>query len=87
MVGLGLVLAASVLLLLQANTAVGTEPGDVNVVAGELVDHSGTSLAPDVATGDPTTFDFHPYSIDNSSERRPALRLLLIGLLGRGPPF
>jgi hypothetical protein len=83
--GLGLVLGS--LLLVQANKSVGTEPGDVQVIGGNLADDPMTSVAAEAATEDPIALGSDAYSIEDSLERRAPVRLWLIGLLERGPPF
>ena len=85
LLGLGLLLA--LLLLTQTNTSVGTELGDAQVLAAELVDDAGTAVPPDVETGDRIALRFNVYGIDGGSERPPVLHLGLTGLPGRGPPF
>jgi hypothetical protein len=84
---LGLTLLLGWLLLLQANKSVGTEPGDVPVIAGDLADDPATSVGTEAATEDPITLGARAYSIEDSLERHAPVRLWLIGLLERGPPF
>jgi hypothetical protein len=85
LVGLGLVLG--LLFLIQANTSVGTELGDAEVIPGELIDDAGTALPPDAATEDRIALGFNVYVIDGGPERHPVPRLGLTGLLARGPPL
>jgi hypothetical protein len=85
LLGLGLVLG--LLFLIQANASVGTELGDAQVLAGELIDDPGTAVPPDMATEDPIALGFIVYALVGGLERRPVRRLGLSGLLGRGPPF
>jgi hypothetical protein len=85
---LGLLLGGGLLfLLVEASASVGTEPGDVSLVAAELVDDPAMSVAPDKATEGPIARAFDEYLIDDGSERRLLHRLLLLRLRGRGPPF
>jgi hypothetical protein len=83
---LGLCLVLGSLLLVQATKSVGTEPGDVQVIAGDLADDPATSVASDAATEDPIALRSQAYSIGDGLERRAVVRLWLIGLLARGPP-
>jgi hypothetical protein len=84
LLGLGLVLG--LLFLAQANTA-GTELGDTQVIAGELIDDAGTAVPPYAATEDRIALGFNVYVIDGGAERHPVPRLGLTGLLARGPPL
>jgi hypothetical protein len=85
LLGLGLVLG--LLFLIQANTSVGTEFGDAQVIAGELIDDTGTAVPPDAATEDRIALGFNVYVIDGGPGRHPVFRLRLTGLLARGPPL
>jgi hypothetical protein len=85
LLGLGLVLG--LLFLIQANTSVGTEPGDAQVIADEPIDDAGTAVPQDVATEDRIALGFNVYVIDSGPERHRVLRLGLTGLLARGPPL
>jgi hypothetical protein len=83
---LGPALVLGLLVLIQANTRVGTELGNAQLIAGELIDDVGTAGTPDVATEDPIVVGFSANVIDGGSEQHPVLRLGLIGPPGRGPP-
>jgi hypothetical protein len=85
LLGLGLVLG--LLFLIQANTSVGTESGDAEVIAGELIDDAGTAVPLDAATEDRIALGFNTYVIDGGPEPHPVPRLGLTGLLARGPPL
>jgi hypothetical protein len=87
MLFLGLLLWGGLVFLLEASASARTEPGDVYLVAAELVDDPAMSVAPDKATEGPIARASDEYLIDDGSERRLLLRLLLLRLRGRGPPF
>jgi hypothetical protein len=84
LLGLSLVLAS---LLVQANKSVGTEPGDVEVIAGDVADDPRTSIATDAATEHPIALRSRVYLIEEGAELRSPVRRWLIGLLERAPPF
>jgi hypothetical protein len=85
LLGLSLVLAS--FLLVQANKSVGTEPGDVEVIAGDVADDRRTPVATDAATEHPIAFRSRVYLIEEGAELRSPVRRWLIGLLERAPPF
>jgi hypothetical protein len=85
LLGLSLVLAS--LLLVQANKSVGTEPGDVEVIAGDVADDPRTSVATDAATEHPIALRSRVYLIEEGAELRSPVLRWLIGLLERAPPF
>ena len=85
---LGLSLVLGSFFLVQTNMSVGTEPGDIQAIAGDFDVDPATSVAAAAPGMDgPNPFGLHEGLAERSSEIRAPVRRWLIGILERGPPF